>query len=124
MINTKERIMANSAENKRSNKKLDFMEKVYKYLNGDEKVELADIYLTKNLIDIFKDVELRQSIDAFFENNLNISETSRSTFMHRNTLLYRIDKIQKLTGLNIRNFNDAVTLLHYEQIYEKTKNIR
>ena len=116
--------MANPAENKRPTKKLEFMEKVYKYLNGDQKVELADIYLTKNLIDIFKDVELRQSIDAFFANNLNISETSRNTFMHRNTLLYRIDKIQKLTGLNIRNFNDAVTLLHYEQIYERTKNIR
>ena len=76
------------------------------------------------MIDVFKDVELRQSIDAFFANNLNISETSRNAFMHRNTLLYRIDKIQKLTGLNIRNFNDAVMLLHLEQIYEKTKNIR
>ena len=97
--------MSNSAENKRSNKKIDFMEKVYKYLNGDEKVELADTYLTKNLIDIFKDVELRQSIDEFFANNLNISETSRSTFMHRNTLLYRIDKIQKLTPIEFDIFN-------------------
>ena len=116
--------MAISADNKKSTKKCDFMEKVYKYLNGDHKVEIADAFLTKNMIDVFKDVELRQSIDAFFANNLNISETSRNAFMHRNTLLYRIDKIQKLTGLNIRNFNDAVMLLHLEQIYEKTKNIR
>ena len=116
--------MAISADNKKSTKKCDFMEKVYKYLNGDQKVEIADAFLTKNMIDVFKDVELRQSIDAFFANNLNISETSRNAFMHRNTLLYRIDKIQKLTGLNIRNFIDAVMLLHLEQIYEKTKNIR
>lgn len=115
--------MATSA-GKKSVKKNEFMEKVYKYLNGDQKVELADTFLTDELISIFNDAELRQSIDAFFANNLNISETSRNSFMHRNTLLYRIDKIYKLTGLNIRNFNDAVTLLNLEQIYEKTKNIR
>lgn len=115
--------MANNA-GKKSVKKNEFMEKVYKFLNGDQKVELADTFLTDELVSIFNDVELRQSIDAFFANNLNISETSRNSFMHRNTLLYRIDKIYKITGLNIRNFNDAVTLLNLEQIYEKTKNIR
>lgn len=115
--------MTISTGNKK-NKKNDFMEKVYKYLNGDQKVEIADIFLSEELISVFKDEELKQSIDAFFENNLNISETSRNTFMHRNTLLYRIDKIQKLTGLNIRNFSDAVTLLNLEQIYERTKNLR
>lgn len=116
--------MANSicGNNKISNN--DFMEKIYTHLNGDQKVEIADCFLTQKIVDIFKDDELRQSIDAFFANNLNISETSRNAFMHRNTLLYRIDKIQKLTGLNIRNFNDAVTLLNLEQIYEKTKNLR
>ncbi len=115
--------MAISAGNKK-NKKNDFMEKVYKYLNGDQKVEIADAFLSDEIISVFKDEELKQSIDAFFENNLNISETSRNTFMHRNTLLYRIDKIQKLTGLNIRNFSDAVTLLNLEQIYERTKNLK
>lgn len=115
--------MTISTGNKK-NKKNDFMEKVYKYLNGDQKVEIADTFLSEELISVFKDEELKQSIDAFFENNLNISETSRNTFMHRNTLLYRIDKIQKMTGLNIRNFSDAVTLLNLEQIYERTKNLR
>ena len=62
--------MAISADNKKSTKKCDFMEKVYKYLNGDQKVEIADAFLTKNMIDVFKDVELRQSIDSFFAKRL------------------------------------------------------
>lgn len=47
--------------------------------------------------------------NRFFENNLNISETSSQIFVHRNTLVYRIEKLQKATGLDIRNFDDALT---------------
>lgn len=101
-----------------------FVDKILASLNGDQKVELAEKHLTNNIIAVFKDEELKSSIDAFFMNNLNISETSRNAFMHRNTLLYRIDKIYKMTGLNIREFNDAVTLMFLEAIYDKTKNIR
>ena len=43
-----------------------------------------------------------------FENNLNVSETSRQLFVHRNTLVYRLDKIQKITGMDLRNFDDAI----------------
>ena len=45
----------------------------------------------------------------FFENNLNVSETSRHLFIHRNTLVYRMEKLEKITGLDLRNFDDAVT---------------
>ena len=45
----------------------------------------------------------------FFENSLNVSETSRQLFIHRNTLVYRLDKIQKITGLDLRVFDDAIT---------------
>ena len=48
-------------------------------------------------------------INKFFENNLNVSETSRQLFIHRNTLVYRIEKLQKATGLDIRVFDDALT---------------
>nr|WP_300305606.1 helix-turn-helix domain-containing protein [uncultured Anaerostipes sp.] len=48
------------------------------------------------------------TIDKFFENNLNVSETSRQLFIHRNTLVYRLDKIQKNTNLDLRNFEDAI----------------
>ena len=44
-----------------------------------------------------------------FENNLNISETARQLYIHRNTLVYRLEKIQKLTGLDVRVFEDALT---------------
>ena len=44
----------------------------------------------------------------FFENNLNVSETSRGLFVHRNTLVYRLEKIKKLTGLDLREFDDAI----------------
>lgn len=55
------------------------------------------------------DQETLQTIHKFFENNLNVSETSRQLFVHRNTLVYRLDKIERLTGLDLRNFDDAVT---------------
>jgi len=55
------------------------------------------------------DEEMLTTINKFFENNLNVSETSRQLFIHRNTLVYRLDKIQKITGLDLRIFDDAIT---------------
>lgn len=55
------------------------------------------------------DDEMLATINKFFENNLNVSETSRQLFVHRNTLVYRIEKLQKSTGLDIRTFDDALT---------------
>lgn len=54
------------------------------------------------------DSETLLTIQKFFENNLNGSETSRQLFVHRNTLVYRLDKVQKITGLDLRSFDDAV----------------
>lgn len=54
------------------------------------------------------DAETLYTIQKFFENNLNVSETSRQLYVHRNTLVYRLDKIQKITGLDLRNFDDAI----------------
>ena len=76
--------------------------------------------LPTTLCDMFlKEVFKRGSIDSldhetlftiqrFFENNLNVSETSRKLFVHRNTLVYRLEKIKKLTGLDLREFEDAI----------------
>ena len=55
------------------------------------------------------DRETLMTVQAFFENNLNVSETSRKLFVHRNTLVYRLEKIRKLTGLDLREFDHAVT---------------
>lgn len=54
------------------------------------------------------DSETMITIQKFFENNLNVSETSRQLFIHRNTLVYRLDKIQKITGMDLRKFDDAI----------------
>lgn len=69
---------------------------------------MKEVFGDKQLDDL--DEELLMTIQIFFENSLNISSTSRELFTHRNTLVYRLDKIKKLTGLDIRVFEDALTL--------------
>ena len=72
---------------------------------------LCEIFLgevfKKNSIDSL-DQETLFTINKFFENNLNVSETSRKLFVHRNTLVYRLEKIKKLTGLDLRQFDHAI----------------
>jgi len=67
---------------------------------------LAEVF-KKNSIDTL-DQETLFTINKFFENNLNVSETSRKLFVHRNTLVYRLEKIKKLTGLDLREFDHAI----------------
>lgn len=55
------------------------------------------------------DEETLSTVNKFFENNLNVSETSRQLFVHRNTLVYRLEKLEKSTGLDVRTFDDALT---------------
>ena len=55
------------------------------------------------------DDETLNTLNKFFENNLNVSETARQLYVHRNTLVYRIERIQESTGLNLRTFDDALT---------------
>ena len=59
--------------------------------------------------DILDDEEAMSTINKFFENNLNISETARQLYVHRNTLVYRLERIEKAIGLDIRTFDDAMT---------------
>ena len=72
---------------------------------------LCDMFLKevfkKGSIDSL-DQETLFTIQKFFENNLNVSETSRKLFVHRNRLVYRLEKIKKLTGLDLREFDDAI----------------
>ena len=59
--------------------------------------------------EVLSDEEILSTAQTFLDNNLNVSETSRKMFLHRNTLNYRLEKIEKTTGLDIRNFSDAMT---------------
>lgn len=73
------------------------------------------------------DEETLTTINKFFENNLNVSETSRQLYVHRNTLVYRIEKIEKATGLDLRVFDDALTfkialmVVNYMKYVESTE---
>ena len=71
------------------------------------KMYIKEIFGNKSPDDF--DEETLTTIQKFFENNLNVSETSRQLFIHRNTLVYRLDKLQKSTSLDLRAFEDAIT---------------
>ncbi len=72
------------------------------------KIFIDEIFGGKEVPDDL-DEETLNTISKFFENNLNVSETSRQLFVHRNTLVYRIEKLEKSSGLDVRNFDDALT---------------
>ncbi len=71
------------------------------------KMFIQEIFKGKSPKDF--DEETLTTINKFFENSLNVSETSRQLYIHRNTLVYRLDKLQKSTGLDLRVFEDAIT---------------
>lgn len=75
----------------------------------EDKAEEITIEIFNDDPELLIDEEMIKTFDTFFKNNLNISDTSRALYIHRNTLIYRLNKIQKLTGLDIRMFQDAVT---------------
>ena len=80
--------------------------------------EYLDVLLPENREEVLNDKELLNTGNCYLTNNLNVSETAREMYIHRNTLIYRIDKIEKLTGLDIKNFNDA---LNFRIIYILSK---
>lgn len=71
--------------------------------------------------EVFEDEEMLSTAEAFLQSSLNVSETSRNLYMHRNTLLYRLDKIEKATGLNVRLFSDAVSFRVLTILYRLLK---
>ena len=80
---------------------------IYQLSMSHCKMFIKEIFGGQNPDDF--DEETLTTINKFFENSLNVSETSRQLFIHRNTLVYRLDKIQKNTGLDLRVFDDAIT---------------
>ncbi|MBQ9713797.1 MAG: helix-turn-helix domain-containing protein [Clostridia bacterium] len=91
-----------------------------KMIEDIPEVKLAEYFsqiTDEHFKEVFDDEEMLETAENFLRSSLNVSETSRNLYMHRNTLLYRLDKIEKSTGLNIRLFSDAVsfrvlTVLH------------
>ena len=71
--------------------------------------EYLETLLEPSAREIFNDKEMVNTAEEFLESSLNVSETARKLYLHRNTLNYRLDKIEKATGLNIRKISDAIT---------------
>ena len=65
------------------------------------------------------DEETLNTVNVFFENSLNISETARKLFIHRNTLIYRLNKLQKMVGLDVKKLDDAITFKVSVMVYKK-----
>ncbi|MDR0813822.1 MAG: helix-turn-helix domain-containing protein [Oscillospiraceae bacterium] len=77
---------------------------------------LSEIFTTGKLSDLDKDTI--ETVETFFKNNLNLSEASRNMFIHRNTLVYRLNRIRRITGLDLRDFDDAVIFKIAMMVYK------
>lgn len=88
--------------------------------------KVIENYKRRNLnaetVAVLEDPDLTLTAEVFMNHSLNISETARSLYVHRNTLMYRLDKIERDTGLNIRVFSDAVTFRILEILYKMNEN--
>ena len=115
-----EKTLENAKQSKKQESHFSKIEKtIFSCLSVDQQAVICEKFMTPEIISVLQDKELVDCINAFFKNNLNISETSRNAFLHRNTLLYRIEKISRVTKLNIRNFDDAMTFKFLTIIYDK-----
>lgn len=76
----------------------------------------------KSLTRVFSDEALVKSCMSLFENNLNVSLAAQKLYMHRNTLIYRIKKVERLTGLNVTQFSDAVDFIILYKAYAKRQS--
>lgn len=90
-------------------------------------VSLCEMFLKEvfggDAVNLFEEEELT-TVYSFFDNNLNISETSRQLYVHRNTLVYRLEKIQKKTGLDVRVFDDALTFKIAMMVADHMRHIK
>ena len=91
-----------------------------KIIAGIQRPVSGSILLDGEAKELLKDEDMVNTAEEFLENNLNVSETARNLYMHRNTLMYRLDKIERVMGLNLRNFSDAVTFRVITILYKLT----
>lgn len=101
------------------------LERFLAQIPEDTSEDFHQMMFNRKTARLFND-EMIHTIEKFFENSLNLSETARQLYIHRNTLVYRLDKVQRITGLDLRAFDDAVTfklmmLLGKNAIDKKTR---
>ncbi len=84
------------------------LERFLMNVSREEALHYHSLLFNRKTAKLFNE-EMLQTIDMFFRKDLNLSDTARQLFIHRNTLVYRLDKVQRQTGLDLRHFDDAVT---------------
>ena len=77
-----------------------------------------NFFKNKNLVKILENESINETVDAFIKGSLNLSQASSNSYVHRNTLIYRLDKINKLIGLDLRNFEDCLIYVNMREIYK------
>ena len=93
------------------------LSEIISQLTKSQREKLISGYDLKSFARIFEDDETMATVDGLLRNGLNVSATARALYMHRNTLIYRLNKIQKLTGLDLKNFDMAVTFEILRSLY-------
>ena len=84
------------------------LDKIVNEISAERIAGLVALSSASKLKKVFNDGELMRTALSFIDNSLNISAAARSLYMHRNTMMYRLEKIKRLTGLNIKRFDDAL----------------
>lgn len=124
-MNTKERMIDFMCKKNTSEKSYDkvpnFSDVVLSQVPLKDVLEFHNELIDDKFSEIMLNDDLRRCVEYFFACDLNIAETSRKSYLHRNTLLYRIDKIQSATGFDIKHFDDAVAFKLLMMVYKMTK---
>ena len=97
---------------------------LYALLDGipeEERERLYNEYGVEGMADIFSNEETMKTVDCFLENGMNVCLAARKLYMHRNTLMYRLNKIRRVCGLDLRVFDMAVTFRILRILYETKK---
>lgn len=76
------------------------------------------LFKNKELVKILEDEAINETIDAFIKGGLNLSHASSSSYVHRNTLIYRIEKVNRSIGIDLRNFEDCLIFVNMREIYK------
>lgn len=99
-------------------------EKIFNNCDVEFLEKYKKLYQIKPVLLVLDSDELVETAKIFLKNNLNITSASKQGYMHRNTLIYRIEKIKRLIGLDIRCFDEAVVFQNLVMFYEMLKNIK
>lgn len=96
-----------------------YLERLLQMISPAEKAQFLEQILKR--AEHFLDLEMMSSLEQYFDLGCNVSDTAKKLYIHRNTLLYRLDKFKQETGLDVRNFNDAVLVKIALLLYKVTK---